>query len=115
MHAAPMHADDLQSHIADLTPRERQVMDYVALGAPNKAIARALSLSLRTVEYYRANLFRKLQVGNAVELMRFLHGDTHRQGWRAYLAEQHENGHQKISRPACAPPASSAYNNRRLT
>jgi len=93
MHACPMHANDLQSHIAELTPREREVMDYVVLGAPNKAIARALNLSLRTVEHYRANLFRKLQVSNAVELMRFLHGDTHRQGWRAHLAQKNDTGH----------------------
>jgi len=85
MHTAPAHATSIQSCIADLTPRERQVMDYVALGAPNKAIARALSLSPRTVEHYRANLFHKLQVHNAVELTRFLHGDMARQGWRAHV------------------------------
>jgi len=76
------------SHIPGLTPREREIMHYIALGAPNKAIARTLNLSLRTVEHYRANLFRKLHVGNAVELLRFLHGDVQRQGWRARLAEQ---------------------------
>jgi len=84
MHAAP--ANSIQSCIAELTPRERQVMDYVALGAPNKAIARALNLSPRTVEHYRAKLFHKLRVHNAVELTRFLHGDVARQGWRAHVA-----------------------------
>jgi len=86
MHAAIAPSDDVQPWVATLTPRERQVMDYVAIGAPNKAIARALNLSLRTVEHYRASLFRKLHVGNAIELLRFLQGETDRQGWRARLA-----------------------------
>jgi len=78
-----MQAATTQSRVGGLTPRERQVMDYVLLGAPNKAIARALNLSLRTVEHYRANVFRKMCVGNAIELMRFLQG--HNGGWRAHL------------------------------
>jgi len=65
-------------------------MEYVALGAPNKAIARALNLSLRTVEHYRANLFHKLGVDNAVGLLRVLQGDTETRGWRARMAVQSE-------------------------
>lgn len=68
-----------------LTPRERQVMDYILLGAPNKVIARELSLSPRTVEHYRASLFRKLRVGNAVELVRRQNEAAGFRGWRAVL------------------------------
>ena len=51
-----------------LTPRERDVMDYVARGKPNKIIAAELGVSQRTVEAHRARIFQKMRVRNAVEL-----------------------------------------------
>lgn len=56
------------SHFSVLTPRERDVMDYVARGKPNKIIAAELGVSQRTVEAHRARIFQKMQVRNAVEL-----------------------------------------------
>lgn len=56
--------------ISTLTPRERDVMRYVALGTPNKIIAAELGVSQRTIEAHRARGFQKLQVRNAVELVR---------------------------------------------
>lgn len=53
---------------AALTPRERDVMDYVARGKPNKIIAAELGVSQRTIEAHRARIFQKMQVRNAVEL-----------------------------------------------
>jgi DNA-binding NarL/FixJ family response regulator len=53
-----------------LTPRERDVMGYVAMGKPNKIIAAELGVSQRTVEAHRARIFQKMQVKNAVELAR---------------------------------------------
>jgi len=53
-----------------LTPRERDVMHYVAMGKPNKIIAAELGVSQRTIEAHRARVFQKLQVRNAVELAR---------------------------------------------
>ncbi|RTZ41757.1 helix-turn-helix transcriptional regulator [Candidimonas sp. SYP-B2681] len=53
-----------------LTPRERDVMDYVVLGKPNKIIAAELGVSQRTIEAHRARIFQKMQVRNAVELAR---------------------------------------------
>jgi DNA-binding NarL/FixJ family response regulator len=58
--------------VSTLTPRERDVMDYVALGTPNKIIAAELGVSQRTVEAHRARIFQKLRVRNAVELARCL-------------------------------------------
>ena len=55
---------------SELTPRERDVMDYVVLGKPNKIIAAELGVSQRTIEAHRARIFQKMQVKNAVELAR---------------------------------------------
>ena len=56
--------------LSTLTPRERDVMHYVALGTPNKIIAAELGVSQRTIEAHRARCFQKLRVRNAVELAR---------------------------------------------
>ena len=58
------------SRMATLSARERDVLDGIVRGGSNKAIARDLGLSPRTVETYRANLFDKLQVASLVELVR---------------------------------------------
>ena len=54
-----------------LTERERQVFRMAARGASNPDIARALSLSVRTIETHRANLLRKLNLKNQTELVRY--------------------------------------------
>jgi DNA-binding NarL/FixJ family response regulator len=51
-----------------ITPRERQVLARIALGNSNKAIARDLSLSVKTIEKHRSNLMRKLNLHNAAAL-----------------------------------------------
>jgi DNA-binding CsgD family transcriptional regulator len=54
-----------------LTLREQQVLQLMVQGSStNKEIARALNLSPRTIEIYRYNLFRKLGVHNAADLVR---------------------------------------------
>mgnify|MGYP001314959569 CR=1 FL=1 len=53
-----------------LTPRERDVLDGIVEGHSNKEIALRLSLSVRTVEAYRADLTRKLEVSSVAELVR---------------------------------------------
>ena len=59
--------------LAELSEREREVMDLIAQGLPNKLIADALHLSVRTVEVHRARVFDKLKVASAVELANLLH------------------------------------------
>jgi DNA-binding CsgD family transcriptional regulator len=64
------HPPYSQSSLASLTPRERQVMPYIAEGRANKVIAIELGISQRTAEAHRARIFQKLGVRNAVELVR---------------------------------------------
>lgn len=64
----------LEGRLAGLSPRERQVMDLVLAGEPNKVIADALDISMRTVEVHRARVFEKMGVRSAVELARLLGG-----------------------------------------
>ena len=56
--------------VASLTAREREVLVRVALGQPNKEIATALGISVRTVEAHRDNLMRKLGIRSAAALTR---------------------------------------------
>ena len=56
--------------IAALSERERQVLDELMAGSPNKVIAQALGISPRTVEIYRANVMAKMQAGSLAELVR---------------------------------------------
>jgi two-component system response regulator FixJ len=61
---------EIQSRIASLTPRERQVMDGLIAGLSNKLIARDYDISPRTIEVYRANVMTKMQAGSLSELVR---------------------------------------------
>lgn len=53
-----------------LTPREREVLDCIVMGEPNKRIAHTLGLSEKTVEFHRANLMRKMQARSLADLIR---------------------------------------------
>jgi two-component system response regulator FixJ len=50
-----------------LSPRERHVIEALMAGLPNKLVAHRLGLSPRTVEMYRANVMRKLEVRSLAE------------------------------------------------
>jgi FixJ family two-component response regulator len=60
--------------IAELTPRERQIMELLAVGSSSKEIATALGLSVRTVEGHRRHVLRKMNVDSAVQLARAITG-----------------------------------------
>ncbi|MCG2591391.1 response regulator [Ramlibacter sp. XY19] len=55
---------------AQLSEREREVLGLIVEGLTNKEIGRALTLSPRTVETHRANLFAKLQAESLAQLIR---------------------------------------------
>jgi len=56
--------------IQALTPRERDVLQHLVEGSPNKIIAHQLGISPRTVENHRARLMDKMQVDSLAELVR---------------------------------------------
>ena len=64
--------DAVRKRLAELTEREREVMRLVIEGRPNKLIADALDISVRTVEVHRARVFEKMDVKSAVELANLL-------------------------------------------
>ena len=61
---------EIAGRIATLTPRERDVMDQLVIGNPNKIIAYELKISPRTVEIHRANLMKKMQADSLSHLVR---------------------------------------------
>jgi DNA-binding NarL/FixJ family response regulator len=54
--------DAAQEAFPDLTDREREVLDLIARGQSNTEIARALTISVKTVRNHVSNIFSKLQV-----------------------------------------------------
>jgi DNA-binding NarL/FixJ family response regulator len=68
MVAEPAEEDDHTGpSSATLTPREKQVLERLAAGASNKAIARELDVSVHTVKFHVASLLRKLRASGRLE------------------------------------------------
>ena len=63
-------ADEARVQLQSLTPRERDVLEGLVRGHPNKTIAYYLDISPRTVEIHRANLMSKLGVASLSEALR---------------------------------------------
>jgi two-component system response regulator FixJ len=61
---------EIRARIALLTNREREVLDGLVAGHPNKIIGFDLRISPRTVEIYRANVMTKMKAGSLSELVR---------------------------------------------
>lgn len=66
------HAEkvEITQRLASLSLRERQVLEGLIVGSPNKIIAYDLGISPKTVEIYRANVMTKMQAGSLAELVR---------------------------------------------
>jgi RNA polymerase sigma factor (sigma-70 family) len=60
----------VQDQMKMLTERERQVLELVLEGEPNKRIAYSLGISQKTVEFHRANLKSKLDARSTADLIR---------------------------------------------
>ena len=66
------HGEHSAAPAADtLSPRERQIVQLLAEGNNNKDVARALHLSVKTVETHRSNIMRKMEFGSLADLVRY--------------------------------------------
>jgi two-component system nitrate/nitrite response regulator NarL len=63
----PPAIDDQQKNLADLTPREREILCLLAEGQSNKVIARNLGITDGTVKLHVKAILRKLEVHSRVE------------------------------------------------
>lgn len=68
--ASQAQAADIRNHLSTLSHRERQVLDGLVAGLPNKTIAYDLGISPRTVEIHRANVMNKMGAGSLSHLVR---------------------------------------------
>ncbi|MFT4026204.1 MAG: response regulator transcription factor [Novosphingobium sp.] len=68
--ALARRAEAAGAQLGALTPREREVLEGLARGHPNKTIAYDLGISPRTVEIHRANVMSKLGVASLSEALR---------------------------------------------
>ena len=76
--------DWARTEVAKLTEREKEVLEGLACGYPNKTIAYDLGISSRTVEVYRANVMTKFEVSNFADALRvaFAAGMGSEKQWR---------------------------------
>ena len=61
---------DAKTRLAELTRREREVLDLVVAGRANKIIAFELKISPRTVELHRARVMDKMNARTVADLVR---------------------------------------------
>ncbi|MEM7007897.1 MAG: LuxR C-terminal-related transcriptional regulator [Thermodesulfobacteriota bacterium] len=54
-----------------LSDKEKKVLGLIIDGFSNSAIAKELSISVKTVETHRANIMKKLEIHNLVDLVKF--------------------------------------------
>jgi len=63
---------EVRQRLAQLTPRERDVLNGIVAGRLNKQIADDLAISVRTVELHRGRVLEKLEASNAADLVRMV-------------------------------------------
>ena len=68
--AAHPQSADIRARLSTLSDRERQVLDGLVSGLPNKTIAYDLGISPRTVEIHRANVMSKMGAASLSHLVR---------------------------------------------
>ncbi len=61
---------DIKDKLNKLTPREEDVLGHVINGKTNKEIARNLGISIKTVEFHRSHLMKKMETNSLVDLVK---------------------------------------------
>ena len=64
--------DAIKERLISLTPREREILDLVTSGKPNKVMAAQLGVSQRTVEIHRARVMEKMGASSLAQLVRMV-------------------------------------------
>lgn len=64
-------SSEKKPQVAELTPREQEIIKLICKGHSNKEIATILSLSKRTVEGYREKIMSKVQARNSLDIMTY--------------------------------------------
>ena len=72
MRAQIKATEQIRQNLASLTPREREVLQLVTAGKPNKVMAADLGVSQRTIEIHRSRVMDKMQAGSLAQLVRML-------------------------------------------
>jgi len=65
-------ADRSRELFESLTPREREVLELVTSGKPNKVMAADLGVSQRTIEIHRAHVMEKMHANSLAQLVRMV-------------------------------------------
>lgn len=68
---AAERCETLEGQLAQLTPKEQQVLEMIAEGKSKQVIASKAGISVRTVELRRSRLMKKLGLSNLIELVVF--------------------------------------------
>lgn len=69
--------EKLRGRVANLTPREREVMDLLLAGLTTKEVAQRLAISPKTAQIHRMRILAKLEVESVVQLVRLtMHTST---------------------------------------
>lgn len=63
---------ELRNRMEELTPREREVMDLLVSGLPNKDIASKLNISRKTLDIHRSKVLQKMQAETIADLVRMV-------------------------------------------
>lgn len=82
----PADVDPVEAALRRLTPQERRVLDLVAEGLPNRAIAERLDLAEKTVRNYVSSVLAKLRMQNRTQVAAYIARRNARRGRRHGMA-----------------------------
>lgn len=66
----------LQNYLSKVTPREVEIINLISQGLNTKEMADKLSITPKTIEVHKHNIYNKLNVKNAPDLIRFLNANS---------------------------------------